>query len=128
MYKIQDQITFTTSNVLLQMGIPYNLTGSKYLARAVDIAIHSPCAVTTITKNIYAVIALEFGTKVANVERSIRHAVDTAWNKKKISYLNKLFGIDLYSNQYKPSNSELIALLAERIPYLTHQYITQGAC
>ena len=114
----QDKIKVETSNILLQIGIPGNVSGSKYLLRAVQIAVNNPNAVMSITRQIYPIIAMEFDTRASNIERAIRHAIDISWNKNKIVHLNTLFGIDIYSAQEKPTNSEFIALLAERIPFL----------
>ena len=114
----KDKVKIQTSNILLQIGIPGNVAGSKYLLRAVEIAINNPIAVMSVTKNIYPIIAMEYNTKASNIERSIRHAIEISWNKNKIVQLNTLFGIDIYSAQEKPTNSDFIALLAERIPFL----------
>lgn len=114
----KDKVKIQTSNILLQIGIPGNVAGSKYLLRAVEIAINNPIAVMSVTKNIYPIIAMEYNTKATNIERSIRHAIEISWNKNKIVGLNQLFGIEIYSKKEKPTNSEFIALLAERIPFL----------
>ena len=111
-------LRFATSNTLLRIGIPYNINGAKYLIRAVEIAVESPDAVMNITKRIYQIIAIESNTKAANVERAIRHAIDIAWSKNRIAFLNTLFGVDIYEEQDRPCNGEFIALLAERIPYI----------
>lgn len=124
----QNQLRFTISNTLLQIGIPHNLSGFKYLSRAVDIAIQSPMATNTITKNIYAVIAMEYNSKIANVERAIRNAIKKAWSQDKISFVSQLFSIDDYPITHKPSNSEIITLLAERVPFLATKYVLQGVC
>lgn len=113
-----DKIKIETSNILLQIGIPGNVAGSKYLLKAVQIAINNPKAVMAVTRLIYPIIAMEFNTKSTNIERAIRHAIEISWNKNKIVQLNDLFGIDIYSSKEKPTNSEFIALLAERIPFL----------
>lgn len=118
MTNINDKVKIQTSNILLQIGIPGNVAGSKYLLKAVEIAINNPNAVMAVTKNIYPIIALEYGAKATNIERAIRHAIEISWNKNKIVALNQLFGIDIYSKKEKPTNSEFIALLAERIPFL----------
>lgn len=113
-----DLIKMQASNILLQIGIPGNVAGSKYLLRAVEIAINNPSAVTSVTKKIYPILALEFNAKVGNIERAIRHAIDISWNKNKIVLLNQIFGVSIYSVNEKPANSEFIALLSERIPYM----------
>lgn len=114
----KDKILLETSNILLQIGIPGNVAGSKYLLRAVALAVNNPNAVMNITKLIYPIIAIEYNTKVANIERAIRHAIEIAWNKSKIVQLNRIFGVDIYGTKEKPANSEFIALLADRIPFL----------
>ena len=76
-----EKILLETSNILLQIGIPGNVVGSKYLLRAVTLAINDPSAISGITKTIYPLIAMEFGSKVSNIERGIRHAIEIAFNK-----------------------------------------------
>ena len=121
MIETQEKIKIETSNVLLQIGIPSNVAGSKYLLKAVQIAVNEPSYVMSVTRRVYPIIAIEFNTKVSNIERAIRHAIDIAWNKNKIIQLNSLFGIEIYSQNDKPTNSEFIALLAERIPFLINK-------
>lgn len=121
MIETQEKIKIETSNVLLQIGIPSNVAGSKYLLKAVQIAVNEPSSVMSVTRRVYPIIAIEFNTKVSNIERAIRHAIDIAWNKNKIIQLNSLFGIEIYSQNDKPTNSEFIALLAERIPFLINK-------
>ena len=118
----QDKIILETSNILLQIGIPGNVAGSKYLLRAVTLAVKNPNAVMSITKMIYPIIAMEYNTKVSNIERAIRHAIEIAWNKNKIVQLNNIFGVNIYGPKEKPANSEFIALLADRIPFLLRKY------
>ena len=119
---IRKNLRFATSNTLLRIGIPYHINGTKYLIRAIEIAVETPDAVMNITKQIYQTIALEVSTKAANVERAIRHAIDIAWNKNRIAFLNTIFGVDIYQQQDRPCNGEFIALLAERIPYLAGNF------
>ena len=113
-----EKILLETSNILLQIGIPGNVVGSKYLLRAVTLAINDPSAISGITKTIYPLIAMEFGSKVSNIERGIRHAIEIAFNKGKITQLNHIFGVNIYGKNEKPANSEFITLLATRIPFL----------
>ena len=119
---ITKNLRFATSNTLLRIGIPYNINGARYLIRAVEIAVESPDAVMNITKRIYQIIAIESNTKAANVERAIRHAIDIAWSKNRIAFLNTIFGVDIYEEQDRPCNGEFIALLAERIPYIADDF------
>lgn len=118
----KNNLRFATSNTLLQIGVPYNVSGAKYLVRAVEIAVENPDAVMNITKRIYQIIAIEANTKAVNVERAIRHAIDIAWSKNKIAFLNIIFDLDIYQENDRPSNGEFIALLAERIPYIAGNF------
>ena len=120
--KTNEKINFAIANILAQIGIPYNISGSKYLLRAVQLTIEAPSAVLSITKNLYKPIAKENATKSTNVERAMRHAIEKALRKKKIIALNELFGLNLYSEFDKPSNGELVALLAQQIPQLVASY------
>ena len=110
-----EKISFTIANILVQIGIPYNINGSKYLKRAVELAIQNPTAVMSITKNVYKPIAKENATKSANVERAIRHAIEVAWSRGKIENINQIFGIKVYSPNEKPTNGEFIALIADKM-------------
>ena len=84
----QENFEEITSNIILQVGIPYNIAGSKYLSRAIQLAMEYRNVSIFVTRDIYAVIAKENKTKPANVERAIRHAINTAWSKNKIINLN----------------------------------------
>ena len=108
----------TISDIIISIGIPPSIVGSAYMNEAVRLAIEQPKMLICITKSLYAEVAKKFDTKVANVERGIRHAIDVAWNKNRIITLNKIFNMIIYKEYERPCNSEIIALLAERIPHL----------
>lgn len=112
------ETSLVISNILFKIGVPFNMYGTKYLARAVDIAVSNSLAVNQITKGIYRPIAQEFGTKEANVERSIRNAVDKAWKNPHKTIIGETLGIDVNCIMDRPTNAQLIALIAERIPYV----------
>lgn len=106
------------SDITISIGIPANIIGSAYISEAVKLVIHKPNVLLCITKELYPTIANKYNTKVANVERGIRHAIEVAWSKNRIIALNKIFNLNIYLESEKPCNSEFIALLAERIPHL----------
>lgn len=105
-------------DILLRIGIPISIIGSTYIVEAVKLGIEKPSILSSITKELYPTIAKLFNTKTANVERAIRHAIDVSWSKERIVILNEIFGLEIYMKFEKPCNSEFIALLSEKIPYL----------
>lgn len=111
-------LRFEVSNILLEIGIPSSLSGAKYLVRAVQIAMKNKQALLGLRKLVYPVIALEFETRPANVERAIRRAIEIASNKNKIVKLNQIFNLEIYLPMDRPSNSEFIALLCNRIFFI----------
>ena len=109
------------SNIILTLGISPSTVGSLHLTEAVKMMIERPELKMSITKGLYKELAEKFNTKCANVERAIRHALDVSFAKNRIIELNKIFKVKIYKRAERPSNSEIIALLAERIPYLINK-------
>ena len=104
-------------SLLRDIGVSVRMIGYKYMKAAIILAISEPDSLTSITKYIYPVIASKHGSSPNNVERNIRYAIESSWNKRKIDkYLeaqNELFG----SKDKKPTNSEFINVCAEKILY-----------
>lgn len=103
------------SNVFLSAGIPPHVKGYGFLRSGVRLAIQDPAILSNVTKQLYPMIAKEFETTPSKVERAIRHAIEVAWNRGRIETLNSTFGVAFYQNGDKPTNSEFIALVADRI-------------
>ncbi len=103
------------SNILISIGIPASIVGYRFLREAIDLAIKNPDAINAITKQLYPEVAKKFTTTSSSVERAIRHAIDVAWTKGKINNLNKIFNMDIYTRDEKPTNSEFIALIADKL-------------
>lgn len=105
---------FVTS-LLMQLGVPANLTGYSYLHAAIIIAVDSPEVVHQLTQSLYPVIAEQFQTTSSSVERAIRHAVTSAWDRGAAEAYHRLLGRTGPMMHDKPTNRELIAQLAERV-------------
>ena len=75
----------------------------------------SPEIINSITKKLYPAIGEKFGTSSSKVERAIRHAIEVAWNRGRVESFNALFGVKIYGENEKPTNSEFIALIADRL-------------
>lgn len=99
---------------LIRIGIRCDLAGFNYLAYAIELVIQNPNLIHRLCKCLYIEIGKKFDVKKDNcVERSIRHAIDNTFINKSFSELNKLFNIQLYSVEDKPTSGELIRLVAE---------------
>lgn len=103
------------SNIFIRAGIPPHIKGYQYLRTAVKLAITQPDIVNSITKKLYPTVAEYYDTTPSKVERAIRHAIEVAWSRGKIENINAIFGIKIYSKGDKPTNGELIALIADKM-------------
>ena len=103
------------SNLFLGMGIPAHIKGYQYLREGIKLVIAEPGMIGGITKELYPAIAHRFGTSSSKVERAIRHAIEVAWSRGRVDTLNKAFGCDVAQPNDKPTNGELIALIADKL-------------
>ena len=103
------------SIILLEVGIVPNVKGYRYLRCAVVLAMMDNEILHNITKKLYPMIATKFDTSSSRVERAIRHAIEIATNSGKMENINSLFGIKIYGRNEKPTNSEFIALIADKL-------------
>ncbi len=103
------------SNIFISIGIPAHIKGYQFLREAVKLAVVDPDIIASITKRLYPTIAEKFSTSSSKVERGMRHAIEVAWNRGKIENINNLFGLQIYGANEKPTNGELIALIADKM-------------
>lgn len=104
-----------STRMLLEVGIPVNLQGFKFLRGAIIEVVKEPELISFVTKKLYPLLGEKFNVSSAVIERSIRHSIEVAFVRKGVEGLNGIFNVRLYDYRYKLSNSELIALLAEKI-------------
>ena len=102
-------------DILLSVGISANLQGYGYLKESIKLVMKDPRIVNSITKVMYPTVAGKFKTTSCRVERAIRHALDVSFNKGKIVVLNDIFGLNIFDKNEKPTNSEFVALIADRL-------------
>jgi two-component system, response regulator, stage 0 sporulation protein A len=100
---------------LQQLGLPQHLLGYKYLKDAVIMSLSDQAILNGVTKKLYPEIARKYNTTSARVERSMRHSIEVTWIKGDIDILNRYFGYTVNAEKGKPTNSEFIALLSDRI-------------
>jgi two-component system response regulator (stage 0 sporulation protein A) len=102
-------------DTFLLIGISSHLQGYKYLKDSIKLVMKDPNYINNVTKKLYPEIAKKHSTTAYRVERGIRHALDTSFTKGKMVKLNKLFGFDVLSLEDKPTNSEFVALIADKL-------------
>ena len=103
------------SEILFQIGIPAHILGYQYLRYAINLAINDITLVSSITKQMYPHIAEHFNTTPSRVERAIRHAIEIAWDRGNTEVLDNIFGFSVDSQKGKATNSEFIAMIADRL-------------
>ncbi|MBE5925135.1 MAG: sporulation transcription factor Spo0A [Lachnospiraceae bacterium] len=96
------------------IGIPAHIKGYQYIREGIIMAIKDPDILNYITKFLYPAIAKKYHTTTSSVERAIRHAIEVSWNRGKLDVLEELFGYNVNSGKGKPTNSEFIALIADK--------------
>lgn len=109
------QLDEKISNIFISIGIPAHIKGYQFLREAVKLAVEEPEIIGSITKKLYPTIAERFETSSSKVERGMRHAIEVAWNRGKIENINNIFGLKIYNRNEKPTNGELIALIADKM-------------
>lgn len=112
---VNKQLDEKISNIFISIGIPAHIKGYQFLREAVKLAVEKPEIIGSITKQLYPTIAERFETSSSKVERGMRHAIEVAWNRGKIENINSLFGLKIYNSNEKPTNGELIALIADKM-------------
>lgn len=103
------------TNVLHEIGVPAHIKGYHYMRDAILMAIDDMDLLNYITKELYPSIGKKYNTTQSRVERAIRHAIEVAWSRGKIDAIDNLFGYTVNTNKGKPTNSEFIALIADRM-------------
>ena len=103
------------TNIIHDVGVPAHIKGYQYLREAIIMSVNDPEMLNSITKILYPTIAKTFQTTSSRVERAIRHAIEVAWNRGKMDTIDELFGYTINAEKGKPTNSEFIALIADKI-------------
>ncbi len=103
------------SEIFISIGIPPHIKGYGYLREGIKLTIEKPYVINSVTKELYPSIAKKFSTTASKVERAIRHAIEVAWNRGRIDAINAIFGARIYLGTEKPTNSEFIALVADKL-------------
>lgn len=103
------------TDIIHQIGIPAHIKGYHYLREAIMLAIQDNDMLESVTKMLYPAVARRFDTSPSRVERAIRHAIETAWDRGDVDVLNSMFGYTINGGKGKPTNSEFIALITDNL-------------
>ena len=103
------------TDMLHNLGIPSHIRGYQYIKEGIMIVYQKGNVLTYITKDIYPEIALKYDTTPTRVERAIRHAIEVSWNRGDLNLMEEIFGNSLNVNRDKPTNSEYLTTLADRL-------------
>ena len=101
--------------IIHDVGVPAHIKGYQYLREAILIAVDDMDVINAVTKVLYPAVAKKFGTTSSRVERAIRHAIEVAWDRGDLETLQKYFGYTVNGAKGKPTNSEFIALISDRL-------------
>ncbi|NLK52088.1 MAG: sporulation transcription factor Spo0A, partial [Syntrophomonadaceae bacterium] len=103
------------TNIIHQMGVPAHIKGYQYLRDAIILVINEMNLLGAVTKELYPMIAQKYMTTPSRVERAIRHAIELAWDRGNVEMMNKFFGYTINVERGKPTNSEFIAMIADKL-------------
>ena len=113
--KTERDLEKDVTDMIHEIGVPAHIKGYQYLREAIIMSVNDIEMLSSITKVLYPTIAKKYDTTSSRVERAIRHAIEVAWNRGRMETLNALFGYTISGGKGKPTNSEFIALIADKI-------------
>ncbi len=105
----------TVTEIMHQIGVPAHIKGYHYLRDAILLCIENREMLESITKLLYPTVAQKYDTTPSRVERAIRHAIEIAWDRGNVQVINKFFGYTISVEKGKPTNSEFIAMITDKI-------------
>lgn len=109
------RIEFKVTEILHQIGVPAHIKGYHYLRDSIVMSVENSDIINAVTKQLYPSVAKRFSTTPSRVERAIRHAIEVAWDRGDIDILNSYFGYTIHNDRGKPTNSEFIAMISDKL-------------
>ena len=110
-----ESLELRVTSIIHEIGVPAHIKGYQYLREAIRLAVEDMEVINAVTKVLYPTVARKFGTTPSRVERAIRHAIEVAWDRGDLETLQKYFGYTVSNAKGKPTNSEFIAMIADRL-------------
>ncbi len=114
-YEAQEDLTVVITEILHQIGVPAHIKGYQYVREAIRLTVENPEMLNSVTKILYPTVAKNFKSTSSRVERAIRHAIEVAWDRGDVEVLNSYFGYTIQSQRGKPTNSEFVAMISDKI-------------
>ena len=114
-YSHDSNLKNVVTSIIHEIGVPAHIKGYQYLREAILMAVENMDVINAVTKALYPAVAVRYATTASRVERAIRHAIEVAWDRGDLETLQKYFGYTVSNAKGKPTNSEFIALIADRV-------------
>ena len=111
----REELEIEITNIIHEVGVPAHIKGYHYLREAICMVVEDISLLGGVTKELYPAIAQMNNTTPSRVERAIRHAIEVAWNRGKLETIDTLFGYTVQNDKGKPTNSEFIAIIADKL-------------
>ena len=111
----EEDIELMITDIIHQIGVPAHIKGYHYLREAITLSVVDAQIINSVTKLLYPTVAKKFSTTSSRVERAIRHAIEVAWDRGDVDVLNSYFGYTIHNGRGKPTNSEFIAMIADKL-------------
>lgn len=113
--KVPMDLETEITNIIHEVGVPAHIKGYMYLREAITMVVNDMELLSAVTKELYPSIAKKYNTTASRVERAIRHAIEVAWGRGQVDAINRLFGYTVHGDKGKPTNSEFIAIIADKL-------------
>ena len=113
--KKEENLEALVTNIIHEVGVPAHIKGYQYLREAIMMVVNDIDVINQITKSLYPKIAFKFNTTPSRVERAIRHAIEVAWGRGQQEVVENIFGYTISAAKGKPTNSEFIAMIADKL-------------
>ena len=110
-----DSMEIRITEILHQIGVPAHIKGYHYLRDSIMMCVDTPEIINAVTKKLYPSVAKKYDTTPSRVERAIRHAIEVAWDRGDVDILNSYFGYTIHNGRGKPTNSEFIAMISDKL-------------
>ncbi len=111
----QPSLEVQVTEILHQIGVPAHIKGYHYLRDSIIMSVENPEIINAVTKQLYPSVAKRYETTSSRVERAIRHAIEVAWDRGDVDILNSYFGYTIHNSRGKPTNSEFIAMISDKL-------------
>ena len=117
------ELEMMITDVLHKIGVPAHIKGYQYLRRAIFVTVMEPEIICSVTGRLYPYVAGSFQSTPSRVERAIRHAIEVAWDRGNIDFLSSYFGSTIHQSRGKPTNSEFIAIVADKLRITLRSFV-----